>query len=68
MDVGLPVTEATCVGSEEIAALLVTPVAPIVPLVLLVAMVLAGALEPKGPEAPWDCKAAKRFCMNAVTL
>ena len=61
----LPAAEATCVGSEALAALLVVALAPNV---LLLVRELALELEPKGLDAPWDCKAAKRFCMNAVTL
>jgi len=66
-----PVTEATWVGSvvEELALALELELELVLVLpMLLLPTVPPAVAAPTGAEGPWDCKAAKRFCMNAVTL
>ena len=67
----LPDAEATCVGSVDAVldeALVVVPLAAIALVVPVLPVDPRAALALKGLDAPWLCKAAKRFCMKALTL
>ena len=67
----LPNAEATCVGSVDAVrdeALVVVPLVAIAPVAPVLPVDPTAVLALKGLDAPWLCKAAKRFCMKAVTL